>query len=321
MARFYFNHLVRGSDNQLWLISHSDTLLRESVNLEDFDVFHMRRGDRTVPEENQAVRITTGEEVERLIIELVGDLAAYRPGAKVVLFEGGGDVEFDVRMVARLFPDFDTAVNAIAAGNKQQVTALHGVLDRIGSGALGARFYAVRDRDTGGREEEAARVYTWNAYHIENYLLEPEYVYRALTELSRSDASLTDPEAVRVALEKCAGGTIPDLVKHELIVEANDAIVRALRVGGRSGGGPIADGIHPSIEGSLKGSRSSASPRCLWKSCASRREKLRASLEVDLGSGDWRQYRFGDGTCLSDLSSGMSRERATRRSVTSFWPE
>lgn len=289
LARFYFNHLVTASGNQLWLISHSDTLLRESVNLEDFDVFHMRRGDRSLPDENQAVRITTGEEVERIVIELVGDLAAYRPGAKVVLFEGGGDVEFDVRMVARLFPEFDAAVNAIAAGSKQQVTALHGILDQIGAGALGARFYAIRDRDTGVRDEEATRVYTWDAYHIENYLLEPDFVYRALTELSRADPALTDSDSVRIALETCAGETIPELVRHELTVEANNAIVGALRVGGRPEGRSIADSIYPSIAGSLARIAELGESDVSLGALQAREQTFRQSLEVDLGSGEWRR--------------------------------
>jgi AAA domain, putative AbiEii toxin, Type IV TA system len=136
LARFYSNHLVVGHRNQLWLISHSDTLLREAVNLEGFDVYHMRLGDRGRPDENQATLVEPGDEIEQLVIELVGDLAAYRPGAKVVLFEGGGDVEFDVRMVGRLFPEFDTAVNAIAAGGKREVGALHGVLERWGGKRL-----------------------------------------------------------------------------------------------------------------------------------------------------------------------------------------
>ena len=82
LARFYFDHLVRKQSNQLWLISHSDTLLREAINLDGFGVYHMVRGERSRAGENQVTKITTEAEAERLVIELVGDLAAYRPGAK-----------------------------------------------------------------------------------------------------------------------------------------------------------------------------------------------------------------------------------------------
>ena len=288
LARFYFNHLVTTNGHQLWLISHSDTLLREAVNLEEFDVYHMRQGDATAAQDNQALRITNTQEVERLVIDLVGDLAAYRPGAKVVFFEGSGDSGFDVRMVSRLFPDFDEAVNSISAGSKQQVTALHGLLDRIGREALGARFYAVRDRDSTKREEEATRVFTWDAYHIENYLLEAEYMYRAMMELSQADASLDSPEAVRIALERCARETIPALVHHELTVHTYDALHDALRVGGARTDVGIAEAIYPSIEGSLgridqlrEGSMSLESLRVY-------EADVKACLEADLASGEWR---------------------------------
>jgi hypothetical protein len=289
LARFYFNHLVTGSNNQLWLISHSDTLLREAVNLEGFAVYHMRGGDRSRPDDNQAAPITTGEEVERLVIELVGDLAAYRPGAKVVLFEGGGDVEFDVRMVVRLFPEFDAAVNSIAAGGKRQVTALHETLDRVGAGALGARFYAVRDRDSGPREEQTARLFTWDAYHIENYLLEDEFVFRALTELSRGDRALADAGAVGAALTRCAESTISSLVHHELVVEANEQLTRALSVGADPEAPIIADALEPSIESSARRVTELVANELSLDRLRERENELRAELESHLASEAWRR--------------------------------
>lgn len=296
LARFYLGHLVAEGQNQLWLITHSDTILREAVNLEGFQVFHMRRGDRTRRDENQASSITTGEEVERLVIELVGDLAAYRPGAKVVLFEGAGDVEFDVRMVQRLFPEFDAAVNMVAAGNKRQVTALHETLDRIGSEMLGARFYAVRDRDSGPDETAAARRFTWRAYHIENYLLDPEFVYRAVSELSRADADLTSPERVDAALRECARATIGELVRHELTVHANDLLIRALNVGAN----PQAQELAPELDSSITAAVA----------------RVNALAEGELTLGALRQFERGSRADRAhDLETGAWRDTFRGRDV------
>jgi ABC-type nitrate/sulfonate/bicarbonate transport system ATPase subunit len=289
LARFYFNHLVAAHNNQLWLISHSDTLLREAVNLEGFRVFHMRSGDRSRPDENQAARITTSEEVERLVIELVGDLAAYRPGAKVVLFEGGGDVEFDVRMVARLFPDFDGAVNSIAAGSKREVTALHETLDGLGAAALGARFYAIRDRDSGRREAAAARAFTWGVYHIENFLLEPDFVLRAMSELSQADPALADSRAVVAALRECARATVPSLIRHELVVEANDALVNALAVGGDPHAERMADAIHESVAGSVRRVKELDETELSLDALRVKESELRKRFSTDLETDEWRK--------------------------------
>ena len=287
LARFYFNHLAATNGHQLWLISHSDTLLREAVNLEEFDVFHMVPGDSTEPDRNQAVRIGTAQEVEALVVDLVGDLAAYRPGAKVVLFEGGGDSEFDVRMVSRLFPGFDDAVNLVAAGTKRQVTALHDILDRVGRETVGARFYAVRDRDSTKRQEEAARVFTWSAYHIENYLLEPEFIYSALSELSQADRELSSPEAVLAALKVCAKQTVSKLVQHELRIKTSDLLVGALDFAADPKAEHIADAMYPSIEGSFSRLDELRAGPVSLEALRADEVAIRSRLEADLDSGDW----------------------------------
>jgi AAA ATPase domain len=291
LARFYYNHLVGQSGNQLWLISHSDTLLREAVNLEGFEVYHMRAGDRTGTDGNQAQRVSTNSEVERIVIELVGDLAAYRPGAKVVLFEGGGDVEFDVRMVARLFPAFDAAVNAIAAGDKRQVGALHGILERVSADALGARFYAIRDRDSLTKAEpetERARLYTWDRYHIENYLLEPAYVFRALTELSQADRILTDALAVEEALKRCAADTVGSLVRHRIVESVNAAFMRALHIGGDPADAHVAPSVARSVTAAADRISELANGELALEKLTQDEKTVREELLAHLESNEWR---------------------------------
>jgi ABC-type nitrate/sulfonate/bicarbonate transport system ATPase subunit len=295
LARFYYNHLVTSHGNQLWLITHSDTLLREAVNLQGFQVYHMRRGDRTRPDDNQAAPVTMGEELERIVIELVGDLAAYRPGAKVVLFEGGGDVEFDVRMVARLFPDFDAAVNTVAAGNRRQVSALHEVLERLGGGALGARFYAIRDRDSARHVEQVGRQYTWAAYHIENYLLDPEFILRALQELTQADVELIDVDRVDAALLACAEETIPKLVRDGLVAFANERLVTSLRVGADPNAQQLADTVAASVQSSAARVAEVTAEELSLARLQEEEAQARASLEAELLNGEWRtSYRGRD---------------------------
>jgi AAA domain, putative AbiEii toxin, Type IV TA system len=290
LARFYYNHVVAPSGNQLWLISHSDTLLRDAVNFEGFEVYHLRGGDRARPDENQARRIRAGDELERLVIELVGDLAAYRPGAKVVLFEGGGDVEFDVRMVSQLFPEFDAAVNAIAAGSKRQVGALYETLERVGVQTLGARFYAIRDRDSGPTaDQEETRLYSWDAYHIENYLLEPEFVFRAVRELSQADHSLSDPDAIEVALKDCAAETVGSLVRHRIVTEVYGALEGALSVGGDPNAEDVAPSVARSVEGAAERVATLASGDLVLDRLTEREAVVREELLGHLESDEWRR--------------------------------
>lgn len=287
LARFYVDHLVTKQCNQLWLISHSDTLLREAVNLDIFGVYHMTRGNRTAAHDNQVTRITTEAEAERLVIELVGDLAAYRPGAKVVLFEGGGDVEFDVLVVTRLFPDFADVTNLIAAGNKQQVKALHRALDKLDHQTLGARFYAVYDQDSNLSDEKVARQFSWDAYHIENYLLAPEFVLRALEELTAADSALTGITEVKEAMRACAEQSVPSLVRHELTVYANDTLKRALSVGAEPSNEQVAAALYPSVQGTAKKISDVATTELSLDALTEREGSLRADFAQHLESDEW----------------------------------
>jgi hypothetical protein len=56
-----------------------------------------------VPGTSQLKPLTANEDLEVVIADLVGDLAAYRPGGKAIIFEGGGDSDFDKTIVAALF--------------------------------------------------------------------------------------------------------------------------------------------------------------------------------------------------------------------------
>jgi hypothetical protein len=124
LASFYHRHLGRALNNQLWLVTHSDTLIREAVGQVGFTVFHMQPPGQ-YHGSNQVTAVIVAQDVERLVIELVGDLAAYRPGAKIVIFEGL-DSEFDAKMTCTLFPRLERVANTVSAVSGSQATAARG---------------------------------------------------------------------------------------------------------------------------------------------------------------------------------------------------
>ena len=226
LASFYHRHLGRALDNQLWLVTHSDALIREAVGQKGFSVFHMQPpGQYEGP--NQATAVQVGQDLERLVIELVGDLAAYRPGAKIVVLEGGPDSEFDVRMTCTLFPRFQASVNPISGGNKSRVSDLYDLLEEARrAGHIPGKFYAIMDSDgeATGQTEVPTR-YKWDVYHIENYLIEPEFILRVLKDLNKAVAPVDTTEGVLQALQEHAERTIPSLVLHQLRTIANRALI------------------------------------------------------------------------------------------------
>src|SRR5262249_28073200 len=150
--------------------------------------------DQVSPRENQLKPLLASADLELVLLDLVGDLATFRPAGKVIIFEGGGDSDFDQRVTSMLFPKLQESANLISGSNKARVRALHEVLNRASSkGHLPFKFFAVCDRDSERIEgEPAVNLFSWDVYHVENYLLEPKCISRVLSSLGLENAPTGD---------------------------------------------------------------------------------------------------------------------------------
>lgn len=232
LPQFYHEHVGKALNNQLWLVTHSDAFLREAIGHEGIQVFHMRHAGASETVVNQAHELRPGEEVESTILDMVGNLATYSPGGKVVFFEGE-DSEFDLRMVSRLFPTIENEVNLISGGNRARVEALHKVLERsIEAGHLPIRVYSVVDKDTGPEIRPASgdlqRHFSWDVYHIENYLLESKFIDGALGRINVSHIDVSSLGKIDERLKQIAEGQVGELVSHRVRSEINGELISSL---------------------------------------------------------------------------------------------
>jgi hypothetical protein len=274
------------------MVTHSDTLLRDSVGAEGFRVFHMTAPHRS-DGRNQLAEVEGSADVERLVIELVGDLAAYRPGATIVIFEGGGDTDFDVRMVSQLFPEFAAVTNPISGGGKRRVRDLHELLVQAGA-SLGASFYSIVDGDWGDPSDAPLNALSWDAYHIENYLLDPKTILSVLAELSGSDPSVRDEMAIRSALVDAARATLPRLVRQRLVARANAMLRQAVEVGANPQA-EVAASLRASVEGAVERTQALGRGELSRDALGRFETEVTAELEQSLESDDWmRTFRGRD---------------------------
>jgi energy-coupling factor transporter ATP-binding protein EcfA2 len=289
LPQFYHKHLGLALGNQLWLLTHSDALLREAVGQPEFAVYHMHSPESLDDNQNQVRRITVGADVERATIDLVGDLAAYKPGAKVVIFEGEGDVAFNVAMTTALFPEFAAKVNLISGTNKSRVRQLHMLLERAASeAALPAKFFSICDRDSEPIVDTAASALTWGAYHIENYLLEPEFIRAALQDALGAANPLTAVDAVEGQLAASAGETITELVRHKLELWANAQLTGALKTRSDRSKSSVAPSLAQAVAESVQRLTEIAGTLTA-AGIATREAEVRDSFAKDLESGEWRR--------------------------------
>jgi len=166
----------------------------------------------------------------RAVIDMVGDLAAYNPSAKVVIFEGE-DSDFDLRMTSELFPDLLAQVNAVSGTNKPRVRGLHRLLETLSQGDRlpPMRVFSITDKDSDKATNNAvgSTQFSWDVYHIENYLLVPQFIVSALTDLLGSRDVPSEKEVDKELVE-CARETLVSLVVHDTCDAANREMIAAI---------------------------------------------------------------------------------------------
>jgi len=225
---FYDKHLSQALAAQVWIVTHSDAILRQGVRSPTMAVYHMARP--TGDGHNQLIRIDSQDAVEAAVMDLIGDLAAYRPHAKIVLVEGSGPTSFDVDLIRRLFPELTERANFVAAGSRSETVRIANRLQEIVTEAgLAGRVVTVTDRDL--HDPEAESVQTWPVYEIENFLLEPVLLRGTLEALLRHDPLESD-EATLDRLRSVANELVDGLALSEVQRTLNGELRRSLGVGG-----------------------------------------------------------------------------------------
>ncbi len=251
LPQFYEKYVGTELDNQIWTVTHSDAFLREAISSSGTKVLHMRESALDSPGQNQILEITGKKEEENAILELIGDIAGYRPGGKVVVFEGE-DSEFDKRMTAKLFPNFDRKMNFVSGGNRATVRRLHEVLDAQ-SGEGGRLTFSIVDRDDTGSEDanENRGMYTWDVYHIENYLLEPRYILEVLRRVSLNGSAFESENEVEDMLRSIAKDHVENIVEAWIRSHAYAAIRNAIQLKDTTTGLDAATKVSGSVKRSL----------------------------------------------------------------------
>lgn len=296
LPQFYHKQLGLELNNQIWLVTHSDAFLREAVGHSGLRVLHMQYAATGGLVDNQVHEIRQSEEIEAIIIELVGDLAAYRPGAKVVFFEGENS-EFDLKMVARLFPDLEKKTNFISGGSRSRVEALHRTLERsVRAGNIPVKIYSVVDKDSESTSEvdgEFRRHYCWDVYHIENYLLQPHFILEALHQIGVYDSSIDTPEKIEAELKGIARDQIGRLVSHKVRAGVNRELVEAIELNVDVRADDVGAEMHRAVIRSRDRVCERVETRLAIDSVRESVEQERGVLASSLSDGEWRKHYKG----------------------------
>ena len=159
-------------------------------------------------------------------------------------------------MVSRLFPAVEKEMNLVSGGNRYRVETLHRTLERsVEEGNIPIKIYSVVDKDAGTHlddRQEYSRHYSWDVYHIENYLLEAQYIGEALKDLNVVHEDTSSMVKIDQCLTRIAKTQIGKLVSHKVSSEIDSELVRELKLSANPMSSDIGADIHRSMVGSLE---------------------------------------------------------------------
>lgn len=289
LPEFYRKHLGEALENQLWLVTHSDALIREAVGKPGFNVFHMLPCGTESAEYSQLRPLLVNQDIEMVMTDLMGDLATYRPGGKGLIFEGGGDSDFDKTFASTLFGKELKGINLISGSNKIRVRLLHEILDRAyKNGDLPTKFYAITDNDSEEYESytEGLNRYNWDVYHIENYLLHSQIISEVINTLKLG--SNYDEKTVDIKLSNAARKVVPNMLLTKMHNYVNSGIMRSIKLGISPKSNAIADDLHNAALASSKRITESVLAELSAHELSSKKAEFEAELEQSFGNGTWK---------------------------------
>ena len=215
LPALYQKHIGSALNNQIWLVTHSDVFLRAAFYDSDMELFHMSVGEE-MPGSNQITRISQRSEFDRACIELIGDIANYRPDQPVLIVEG--QQQFDILVLRRLFSEFLKGVNVLEAGGKVQVLQRQASLrDSAQKSGQTKTILSITDSDGDKISNESIGQYQWPAYHIENYLLESKYIGLAIDSIAAKSPGTTALQYVQELVRDSKNQAASEIGRRTLV--------------------------------------------------------------------------------------------------------
>ena len=215
LPALYQKHIGSALNNQIWLVTHSDVFLRAAFYDSDMELFHMSVGEE-MPGSNQITRISQRSEFDRACIELIGDIANYRPDQPVLIVEG--QQQFDILVLRRLFSEFLKGVNVLEAGGKVQVLQRQASLrDSAQKSGQTKTILSITDSDGDKVSNESIGQYQWPAYHIENYLLESKYIGLAIDSIAAKSPGTTALQYVQELVRDSKNQAASEIGRRTLV--------------------------------------------------------------------------------------------------------
>ncbi|MEP1215587.1 AAA family ATPase [Marinobacter sp.] len=223
---FYDQHIGRHFNNQLWLITHSDALLREACKSSNFSVFHMTSDTENG---NQLVAIGENNETDNAIMDLVGDIGQLT-NSKPITFIEGANSELDKDIIETFFPEQANKISLVSSGNKADAISSFRRLTKVpGFSEKERKVFALVDKDH-GKEKSGPNIFSWDRFHIENFLLDETAIFEVTKDLGEIPNSIKNSDDVLELLRDIAQSVLVSLSNEYVQSQLNSRILNNINL-------------------------------------------------------------------------------------------
>ena len=154
---------------------------------------------------NQLVRVTASEELHEALTELMGSRGLVSFNQRIVFIEGE-DSSADRAVYEALYPPSEYNISFVPAGNSATVRATAEKVNALLSESTAfQQYYSIVDGDIERREADPSggkRLYRLPAYHVENFLLDPELILEVTRAVLGAECPYSSPDEVEAKLKE-----------------------------------------------------------------------------------------------------------------------
>lgn len=228
LERKVIAHLRRLSDlgNQFWMATHSSEIIS---SCEGETIYRLTGGDPNIAE-----RVDVRSDKIQTLKALGATVHIQMISRRIVYVEG----ESDAQLLEYFEPRLAHQVSFLSTGG---VTTTKRVIELLNQATQYENFRAIRDRDylTEDEIEEIerranGRLFVWRRYHIENYLLDEEAIFKVLQEHnSLRQMEFGSPAHVSEALKEIADRRRSDVVALRLERSLNEILFKRVNLDGQ----------------------------------------------------------------------------------------
>ena len=187
-------------------------------------------------------------------------------------------------------------MNFVSGGNKSTVRRMHELLEAQSTGQRTTFSIVDKDDDMRSDADEARGMYTWDVYHIENYLLDSNVILRVFKRISLDGSTFERDVGVEAALKAIAEEQIESMVEDWVRRLAHKKIGEAIKLRGGAVDGSLAAtkvgrNVSESAQRTMDLATGDLSESVLSTTATERRQLLQSAIGTP--NNDWKKVFRG----------------------------